>query len=343
MKHFLGATGLLFASFLVGCGGSNVDSSLPGVGTADTSRVIESKHSSGSFAEYPLQTAAAGPISIAPGADGNVWFAESQANQIGSITPAGNITEFAIPVPGEPQVVTLGPDGNVWFTQSRGSGQGYIGSISPEGAFSMHALPTLGAPVGITAGADGNLWYVNKDTNVIGRFSLSGSFKEFPVPTQQSGLRGITSGTGGTVWFTEQTANQIGKMTSDEKIAEYPIPTANSNPGRWITDVRGEIWFTELNSTPPAPARIARITSSGHVTEISVPDQPAGIVGGSDGRIWFDMQNIGAIGSLNSAGNQLSSNAIPTPNSDPLGMTVGPDGNIWFVEINANQIGVFTP
>ena len=40
------------------------------------------------------------------------------ANQIGRITPDGQITEFAVPTANSrPEFITAGPDGNIWFTE----------------------------------------------------------------------------------------------------------------------------------------------------------------------------------------------------------------------------------
>ena len=42
--------------------------------------------------------------------------------RIGRITPAGVITEFAIPTPfAGPNRITAGPLGNVWFTETYGN------------------------------------------------------------------------------------------------------------------------------------------------------------------------------------------------------------------------------
>ncbi len=49
--------------------------------------------------EYPLPTAAATPAGITTGPDGNLWFTESAANKIGTITPSGEIHEFPLPTP----------------------------------------------------------------------------------------------------------------------------------------------------------------------------------------------------------------------------------------------------
>jgi len=39
---------------------------------------------------------------------------------------AGTVTEFPLPLPGEPFGITAGPDGNVWFTEAFGNKIGRI-------------------------------------------------------------------------------------------------------------------------------------------------------------------------------------------------------------------------
>src|SRR5258708_18959261 len=50
---------------------------------------------SGKIREFALPTAGV-PVGITAGPDGNLWFAE-EGGQIGRITPAGVVTEFATP------------------------------------------------------------------------------------------------------------------------------------------------------------------------------------------------------------------------------------------------------
>jgi hypothetical protein len=56
-----------------------------------------------------------------------MWFTEYGGNRIGSITPAGVITEYAIPLANAvPVTITAGADGNMWFTAK--SKIGFIGT-----------------------------------------------------------------------------------------------------------------------------------------------------------------------------------------------------------------------
>jgi virginiamycin B lyase len=99
---------------------------------------------------------------IAPGADGNLWFAEVYAGKIGRVTPSGTLSEFDVPND-YPQDITRGPDGNVWFTL-----QASIGRITPAG--SITAFPVPAPPWGITTGPDGNIWFTEWGVGRIGRF-----------------------------------------------------------------------------------------------------------------------------------------------------------------------------
>jgi streptogramin lyase len=66
------------------------------------------------------------PQGITKGPDGYLWFAETGADQIGRMTSAGVLTQFALPSipapadpitgsPPGPVAITAGPDGALWF------------------------------------------------------------------------------------------------------------------------------------------------------------------------------------------------------------------------------------
>src|SRR4051812_19782509 len=64
----------------------------------------------GGITELALPAAANGAYGVAAGPDGNLWVAESAADQIARITPGGAVTEFAIPTANStPYYVTGGP------------------------------------------------------------------------------------------------------------------------------------------------------------------------------------------------------------------------------------------
>ena len=59
--------------------------------------------------------------------DGNLWYTGSNSNEIGRITPSGEVTTFDAEV-NYPDGIAQGPDGNLWYT---GKLSGEIGRITP--------------------------------------------------------------------------------------------------------------------------------------------------------------------------------------------------------------------
>ena len=122
----------------------------------------------GTITEYPTPTTNSGPEGIVAGPDGDLWFAEYAAGQIGRSSVNGNITE--IPVSGSgPQQITAAPDGNVWFSDRINNA---IGRITTAGSVTEFPLPDSGynpLPDGIAAGSDGNVWFTEQGYTNIGR------------------------------------------------------------------------------------------------------------------------------------------------------------------------------
>jgi hypothetical protein len=99
----------------------------------------------GVITEFPIPTADSRPTGITSGADGNLWFSETQADQIASITPAGVVSEIRIPTAASAPVgIATGPDGNIWFAESQ--------------AHQIGKLEVAAAPVFVDGYMSGN-WY----------------------------------------------------------------------------------------------------------------------------------------------------------------------------------------
>jgi streptogramin lyase len=65
-----------------------------------TAQATPSVVASRNITEFALPGQGSQPYRITSGPDGNLWFTEYQGNKIGRITPAGQITEFAVPTSG---------------------------------------------------------------------------------------------------------------------------------------------------------------------------------------------------------------------------------------------------
>jgi virginiamycin B lyase len=70
---------------------------------------------------------------------------------------------------------------------------------------------------------------------------------------------------------------------------------------------------------------------------------PAGIVAGPDGNLWFAEFTANKIGMINPATHATADFAIPTAGGNPFSITAGADGNLWFTEWTTSKIGMINP
>src|SRR5262245_10416358 len=183
-----------------------------------------------SVTEFPVPTPQSNLTSITRGPDGNMWFTDALAGEIGRITPAGVITEFSAGLTpgGQPTEITAGPDGNLWFTEQFPD---RIGRITPAGVITAFSagIPRLRAPYGITAGPDGNLWFT------------------------------MEKGAGGTL------VGAIGRITPSGVVTVFSLGSI-TQPNLITAGPDGNLWFGEFGNDPQAPGKIGRITTAGEIT-----------------------------------------------------------------------------
>jgi streptogramin lyase len=294
-------------------------SALSGLGSVASTQTIT---------EFPIPTVGAVPCGIAAGPDGNLWFTECVANQIGRVTPAGVITEFPLTTSNSwPLCIVAGPDGNLWFTESNSR---RIGRITPTGVITEFVIPGYYPdPQGIAAGPDGNLWFTDMENSRIGRITPEGAFTFFPAngwPT------GIVAGPDGNLWFTEDAGGRIGRITPAGEITEFARLYFGAQPMGIAAGPDGNLWFTDYYN-------IGRITPAGEITEFPYQtdtNPPYAIAAGPDGNLWFTTRK--SIGRITTAGGIAD---FLLPAAHPLSLVTGPDGNLWITEAkaDANSIG----
>ncbi len=245
------------------------------------------------------------PEGITTGSDGNLWFAENASGQIGGMTPAGVVTQFALPsVPPpagspagtaattpHPTAITTGPDGALWFTGIPGE----IGRITTAGVVTEYPLPVVPPPAGsspgtastpatataIVSGPDGALWFTGVPGEV-GRISTTGVVTEFAVPEipppagsspgtagTLATLTSITAGSDGALWFTG-VPGEVGRITTAGVVTEFAVPAGPSSTPATLTSFTkgpdGALWFTGV------PGEVGRITTAGVVSEYATPN-----------------------------------------------------------------------
>jgi len=226
------------------------------------------------------------PFGIGSGPDGNIWFTEENANQIGRSSPGGTMTEFPITTASsQPEGIAAGADGALWFVERAAN---KIGRISTAGTVTNEIpIPTAASySEFITAGPDGAMWFTERNANKIGRVQLTTPFTitEFTIPTASSGPEGIVLGPDGALWFTESESTKIGRITTGGTITEFAIPGGFALSRAITLGPDGALWFTQ-----DAGNAIGRITVGG--TPSTYPVTTSGVsptgIASFGGLIWF--------------------------------------------------------
>jgi virginiamycin B lyase len=225
---------------------------------------------------------------IATGHDGNLYFTEPSADKIGRISPAGVVTEFAVPTPNAlPGTITAGPDGNVYFTETGANrfGDQQIGRITPAGKISEFSLGGSVFEVGgIAAGPDGNV-YASISTGQgegVARITAAGTITDLQPTEGFTGINAgsITAGPDGNLWFTDPDNRQIVRTTPAGIFTAFALP-ANSVTGSQAGGITagpdGNLWFTEqiladASGQAVNTGAIGEFNSSTHaITDFIVP------------------------------------------------------------------------
>src|SRR5579871_1405222 len=93
--------GLLLILLLTACGGSGSGGNANSGGTGNTTNTNGGSNTSpasppGKITEFPVSSGK-NLQAITVGPDGNLWFTDSNGNQIGRMTPSGTVTLYPIP------------------------------------------------------------------------------------------------------------------------------------------------------------------------------------------------------------------------------------------------------
>lgn len=268
----------------------------------------------------------------------DLWFTEyAPGNNIGKITTAGVITEYAMPDVRDLFGITMGPDGNVWFTDEFER----VSKMTPGGVVTDYVTsnPDYAFTTEMTGGPDGNVWFAETYPGSICKVLTDGTITRFSMPEPRPDINGLTLGPDCNLWFTDKQDDRIGKMTIAGDVTYYSDPSLY-NPGGIVSGPDGNLWFTEQD-------RVGKITTSGAMTfydldvSLSSPLLGSGITVGADANLWVGGYTQNCIYKVTTAG-AYTSYAVPTVGGRPARLTLGPDGNVWFTEQTGNKIGKIT-
>jgi streptogramin lyase len=288
--------------------------------------------------EYPITAHSLTDEQIAVGKEGNLWFAErpegSSTGKIGRITPAGVVTDFALPESGHPLAgLTVDTAGNVWTSTPE-----TMIKMTPTGTVTTYPKKAgTGATSNLAAGAEGNVWYTEKEHAAVGKITPSGTITEYALPAG-SAPSGITLGPDGNLWFANNNPARIGRVTPAGAITEFSLSPGGEEARNLTSGPEGDVWFT-AGSIAKGTNRVGKITMSGVITEYAMAGRGylEGITSGPDGHLWVTDSDEGKVLKVTTAGVVAGEYS---PNGHVwAGIVTGPDGRIWFPTGIASEPG----
>jgi virginiamycin B lyase len=260
--------------------------------------------SSATITEYPVPTANAEPLNIVVGIDGNLWFTEFAAAQIGRVTTSGaSFVECALP----PQ--NGGPK------------------------------PT---PFGIAAGPDGALYVTDPASNGIWRVTTGCTASFYSLATANAGPESITVGPNGALWFVETNVDKVAELVPGAPAgtvpSEFPVSTG-AGLGVIVSGSDNALWFTETKT-----AKLGRMLTTGALaseTPLTGVQTPYGLTLAPNGNFYIGDQTGSTIAQYVTTTGVTTTYPTKSPNAGPFWLTIGFDRQVYFTAQNANTIGQF--
>jgi virginiamycin B lyase len=194
------------------------------------------------------------------------------------------------------------------------------------------------------AARDGSAWYTAQLSNAVGRLNpATGQFREFSLPTPNSGPHGLLEDPDGNIWYTGNAAGLIGRIEPKTgKVTEYKMPDPKArDPHSLVWSRSGSIFFTVqgggfVGTLDPRTGKIALVALAGG-------SAPYGIVVNSKDVPFFDEFGTNKIGSLDPKTLKVTEYPLPAAGARPRRITVGRDDAIYYTDYARGYLGHLDP
>ncbi len=194
---------------------------------------------------------------------------------------------------------------------------------------------------------DGSVWYTAQRANALGRLDPrrgTGEFKEFALPTPNSGPHGLISDGDGNIWYSGNSAALIGRLhPKTGKVTEYRMPDpAARDPHTLAFDRRGILWFTVQQGN-----FIGRLEpKTGAIKLVLVPTRdarPYDIKINSKGIPFFVEFGSNKVGSIDPATMKVTEYHLLNPAERPRRMAIAADDAIYYTDYANGYVGTINP
>lgn len=262
---------------------------------------------------------------IVAGPDGNMWVTvRDGVNDVARITPAGEVTAFALTGVEGALGIAVDPTGKMWVTYQNGVASFEVGD--PAG--SSKATPIGGANGfnSIVAGPDGEMWVAANEKVV--HFPPADPTKTTPITVEKLLPRDIDV-SGPLILVADQgEASRVVTLTTAGVEQDLPIPGGSQG---LAANAAGQIAFSAPGATPE---QAGLITPPAPAQSFELLGDPFGVALGADQAFWIVQFAAGGLTRLTTAGEHTFLGGLPVNSARQI--AAGPGNTLW-VTLEKNE------
>ncbi|WP_316506091.1 CopD family protein [Nitrosopumilus sp.] len=298
--------------------------------------ITEYKLSEKAFPFYPVYDPRANALWISDNASPIIWKFSIDDKEISEYAFDGD----------QASGITIDNDQKVWFTDSSANKIGFLnqetGKITTTDLPDFEPFDLKSSPTSILADSDDNIWVTLLQKNVILQYNPdTNEFKEFVLPTDESGPFALALDQSGNIWFSESYVGKIGFIDSETfEIKEFQrMDKPLQSPESLIFDKSGNLWIGE--HTGAALVKFNPVLEIFETVSVLDPESlPFGMTFDRYGNIWFAQHVTDNLGVYDPHNDDILEVQIPTNSSFTQFVTSDADGNVWFAENREGKIGM---
>jgi len=267
--------------------------------------------------------------------DDAVWFLLTREDKVVRVDPKTlEMIAYTMPSGSGPYSLAMGSDDTIWIT-AHGI-EMLMEFIPQQNKVITHQPPGHGflVHIGVDTWRD-IVYFAQPGSNKVCSFTRGKGFREFSVPTKESGPARLAIQEDGTVWFPELYANKLARLNPDSgEIKEWDLPTASGFPSFARVGKDGGVWLSQ----PMADRLVKFDPKSEKFLEFTVPTKNSVVstqLEDGQGNVWFTEGGWRGSAGGNKIGVMLTSGrfeelSIPIQNAQPAGITITKKGEVWF-------------
>ncbi|MDA4111694.1 MAG: hypothetical protein OK439_04095 [Thaumarchaeota archaeon] len=210
-------------------------------------------------------------------------------------------------------------------------------------------IPTTNSgPNAIISAPNNTFWFVEFTGGKLGEFFANNeTFKEFPIPENQSIPASLAIDHLGMIWFSDQSGKgSIWRFDPETRIfTQYKTLTAKSTPLFILIDDQNNVWFTETTQNRLGLMSYPNYTMGEYVLPSSNSGPVELAFGENQTTIWITETFTGKIASFNTILHSFTEYTPPSQDflKSPVGIVADNQGNVWVSEHGGSAVVELTP